>query len=136
MRGTIPPGGAVPLHSHADPETFLALSGEVEGLFDRPGDPGWVRIGPCDVFQVPGGARHAWRNLSDEPSVTIVVSTARLGRFFREVGTRVAPGTAATASPPSEEELERFLAIAARYGYWNATPEENAAAGVPFPPAG
>jgi hypothetical protein len=45
----------------------------------------------------------------------LVVSTAKLGRFFREV---------------AGEPLPRFLAIAARYGYWNATPEENAAVGL------
>jgi len=32
MRGTIPPGVAVPLHSHADSETLLQVSSEVEAL--------------------------------------------------------------------------------------------------------
>jgi quercetin dioxygenase-like cupin family protein len=32
IRGTIPRGGFVPLHSHAEPETVLAISGRVEGL--------------------------------------------------------------------------------------------------------
>ena len=32
MRGTTPPGAVVFLHSHAEPETFLALSGEFEAL--------------------------------------------------------------------------------------------------------
>ncbi|MER8671192.1 hypothetical protein NKH45_29175 [Mesorhizobium sp. M1156] len=32
MRGTVPPGVVVPLHSHADPETFIQIPGEVEGL--------------------------------------------------------------------------------------------------------
>jgi quercetin dioxygenase-like cupin family protein len=32
MRGSIPPAGFVPMHSHADPETFMLLSGSVEGL--------------------------------------------------------------------------------------------------------
>ncbi len=30
MRGTVPPGVSIPLHSHADPETFLPLSGSFE----------------------------------------------------------------------------------------------------------
>jgi len=114
MRGTIPAGGVVPLHSHADPETFLMVSGSVEGLVDA--DLGrWLRIGPGDVFHVPGDARHAWRNLGRDPAVMIVVSTNRMGRFLREL-----------ASAPEE-----FLETSERYGYWNATPEENAEIGVP-----
>ena len=35
MRGSIPPAGFVPMHSHADPETFMLLSGSVEGLVYR-----------------------------------------------------------------------------------------------------
>ena len=38
-----------------------------------------------------------------------LVTTATMAHFFREVA----------ASP------DEFLAIAARYGYWNATPEES-----------
>jgi len=117
MRGAIPPGGVVPLHSHADPETFLMVSGSVEGLVDA--DLGrWQRIGPGDMFHVPGDARHAWRNASVDPAVMILVSTNRIGRFFQEVAT----------GP------ERFLEISERYGYWNATPEENAEIGVGLAP--
>jgi quercetin dioxygenase-like cupin family protein len=123
MRGTIPPGGAVPLHSHADPETFIPLSGEVEGLVQSAGGFEWVRIAPGDVFHVPGGAKHAWRNRSQDPAVQVIVSTARIGRFFREV-----------AGPPSDEAIEHFLETSERYGYWNATPEENAEVEVPLPP--
>jgi quercetin dioxygenase-like cupin family protein len=130
MRGTIAPGGVVPLHRHADPETFIALEGEVEGWLDRGGRDGWARVAPGDVVHVPGGVGHAWRNPSPEPAVSIIVTTATLGRFFREVGTRAPAATAPTASPPPDAAVERFLAVAERYGYWNATPEENAAIGL------
>jgi hypothetical protein len=30
--------------------------------------------------------------------------------------------------------VEQFLATSARYGYWNATPEQSAAAGLPLNP--
>lgn len=115
MRGTIPPGVAVPLHSHADPETFLVFSGEVEAPTFSPDGHRWVAVGAGDFFHIPGDVRHAWRNVAAQPAVMLIVSTAKLGRFFREV-----------AGAP----LPRFLAIAERYGYWNATPEENAAVGV------
>ena len=32
LKGTIPPGVSVPLHSHADTEDFFVIFGEIEGL--------------------------------------------------------------------------------------------------------
>src|ERR687892_189867 len=32
LKGTLPPGISVPLHSHADTEDFFVISGEIEGL--------------------------------------------------------------------------------------------------------
>jgi hypothetical protein len=32
--------------------------------------------------------------------------------------------------PVTPEDLARFAAVSARYGYWNATPEDNAAVGI------
>jgi quercetin dioxygenase-like cupin family protein len=112
IRGTLPPGGVVPLHSHADPETFVVLSGEAESYADGR----WLPVGPADVHHIPGNVRHAWHN-GDQPTVMIVVTTATMARFFREVA----------ASP------DEFLAISDRYGYWNATPEENAEIGITVP---
>jgi hypothetical protein len=89
MRGTIPPGVAVPLHSHADPETFLMVSGE--------------------------------------PAVMIIVTTPKMGRFFRELGV---PAGTRGSDPPDDATIQRFLATSERYGYWNATPEENAEVGL------
>jgi quercetin dioxygenase-like cupin family protein len=126
MRGTIPPGVVIPLHSHPEPETFLAVSGEIEG-FSQAGDGEgrWLRIRPGDVFHVPGGAKHAFRNVGGEPAVSLAVSTCRLARFFTEVGLRSPP-----PGPPSAARLQHFLDVADRYGYWNATPEENARIGL------
>lgn len=132
IRGTIPPGTVVPLHSHADPETFLAISGWVEGLVHSPEGFAWVAVRPGDVFHVPGDAKHAWRNDSREPAESMIITTARLGRFFREIGTPLDPGRE-PGWPPSGDAVERFLAIAERYGYWNATPEENAEVGLAPP---
>ena len=75
---------------------------------------------------MPAGAQHAWRNLSSEPVVNRIITTKRLGRFFQEAGrpVRGAP------QPVTPEDLARFAAVSARYGYWNATPEENAAVGI------
>jgi quercetin dioxygenase-like cupin family protein len=134
MRGTIPPGVVVPLHSHADPETYLVVSGEAEALVEKANGLEWIRLGPGDVFDVPGDAKHAFRNPTRHPAVMIIVSTAKIGRFFQEIGTPFVPG-ARSAGPPSDATIRHFLQTAERYGYWNATPAENAQAGIAMPEA-
>lgn len=133
MRGTIPPGEVVPLHSHADPETFLMLSGTVEGLAYADDDSfRWVPIRIGEVFHVPGGARHAFRNQFASPAVMLIMTTSTIGCFFRELGTPVAAGVSKPRMP-SEATIRRFQETSARYGYWNATPEENARVGLTLP---
>ena len=128
VRGTIPPGASVPLHSHADPETFIPQSGVVEAL-SMDGEKGtWLPLLPGVVFHVPPHARHAFRNRSDRDAVMIIATTSRIGRFFREVGTRLARG--AVPDRPTPDAIERFLEMAEDYGYWNGSREENARVGI------
>jgi hypothetical protein len=63
----------------------------------------------------------------------MVISTAKMARFFREIGAPVAAGVP-SSGPPSVEMIRRFLETSDRYGDWNATPEENAKIGL-FVPA-
>ncbi len=126
IKGTIPPDASVPLHSHDDTEDFFILSGMLEGLRHDGTGYTWVIARPGDYIHVPGGAQHAWRNRSDEPAVTLIITTKKIARFFLEVGR---PMTDAPR-PPTAEELARFAAVSTQYGYWNATPEENAAIGL------
>jgi quercetin dioxygenase-like cupin family protein len=130
LRGTIPPGGAAPLHSHPDPETFVQLSGELEGLAFDKDDPKWIKIMPGDVFYVPAGARHAFRNRTDRPAISIIFTTARLAAFFREV---VRPLSDGRAPGVTLDDIQHFLATAESYGHWNATPEENREVGIALP---
>jgi quercetin dioxygenase-like cupin family protein len=53
MRGTVPPGVFVPLHSHPDIEDFLVISGEIEGLRQDSEDHTWVRAKAGDYIHVP-----------------------------------------------------------------------------------
>lgn len=126
MKGIIPPGAAVPLHSHADTEDFYVLSGSIEYLRETAQGLRWEQVKTGDFIHVPPNAKHAWRNLSSEPVTNLIVTTDKMARFFLEVGRPVT----GTPQPVSPEDLERFAAISARYGYWNATPEENARAGL------
>jgi quercetin dioxygenase-like cupin family protein len=131
MRGTIPPGVLVPLHSHADPETFFMLSGTIEGLIHTGDGHRWTSIRPGEIFHVPPDAKHGWRNQSREPAVMYIVTTSKLGRFFQEVGVPVQ--TVVASSTPSAADIDRFMRTAAKYGYWNATPQENVEVGIVLP---
>jgi quercetin dioxygenase-like cupin family protein len=126
LKGIIPPGVSVPLHAHADTEDFLILSGSMEGLRHDAQGYTWIAAKAGDYIHVPGDAHHAWRNVSSEPVVSLIITTKRMGRFFQETG-RPLMGE---LQPPTPEELARFTAVSARYRYWNATPEENAAVGI------
>ena len=129
LRGIIPAGVTVPLHSHPDAESFLVVSGCAQALSERADRLQWIDVRPGDFIHIPGGMKHAHRNPSNEPVVEIVVTTPALGRFFQEVGRPVLAGS--PLPPPTSEELQRFERIAAKYRHWLATPAENAAVGIP-----
>jgi len=131
MRGVIPPGGIVPLHSHADAEAFLVLSGTKQVLLHGAAGPEWHRVQAGDYIDVASGTPHAWRNDSDQPVVDLLITTNRLGQFFREMRR-----PAGATGPPTPDDLARLGALAQKYGYWTATPEENAAVGIYLPSPG
>jgi Cupin domain len=130
MKGTIPAGGSVPLHSHLDPESFFVISGRAQVLIERADRLEWIDVKAGDFVHIPGGAKHAHRNPSNGPVVELATSTPRLGRFFQEVARPLAAGR---PTPPTPEDLERFARIAAKYQHWLASPEENAAVGIQVP---
>ena len=126
MRGVVPPGVTVPLHSHADAEDFFILAGTQQVL--TPCDDGlqWCDVRAGDYVHIPGGVPHAHRNVSDQPAVELVITTARLGRFFQDI----ARPRAGLPRPPTSEELAEFVEVATKYGYILGTPDQNAAVGI------
>jgi quercetin dioxygenase-like cupin family protein len=126
MRGTLPPGVSVPLHSHADTEAFVVISGELEALRQDNQGHSWIKAKANDYVHVPSNSRHAWRNVSGVPAVVLVITTRKLGQFFQEAG-RPKTGTPLPVTP---EDLERFAAISTRYGIWYGSREENALVGI------
>jgi quercetin dioxygenase-like cupin family protein len=126
MRGTIPPGAVVPIHSHDSTETFLVISGTKQALV--PGDHGleWKDVHPGDYVQIAGGQAHALRNVSAEPVIELIITNPRLGEWFSEAGRPVTgePG------PPTPDDLARLIAVSGKYGYRLGTPDENTAAGI------
>jgi quercetin dioxygenase-like cupin family protein len=129
--GTIPPGVSVPLHSHADVESFYMLSGSVQVLSQRGDKLEWLNAKPGDFVEVPGGAKHAFRNKSSTPVVQLITTTPKLGRFFQETGKPANPG--APPQPPTPDEIQRFIRVSADYGYWLGSPAENAEIGIAVP---
>ena len=49
MRGTVPSGVVIPLHSHADPEIFYVLNGSLE-VFQA---EGWQTVTAGEVVSIP-----------------------------------------------------------------------------------
>ena len=127
MKGTIPPGVSVPIHSHADAESFYVLSGEAQVLVATEAGLQWQTLRPGDFIHIPGGAKHAWRNVSGEPMAALITCTAKLGRALREMGQLASE---AGKRIPRPADIQRLMEISERYGYWLGNPEENAAVGI------
>jgi len=123
IAGVVPAGVGVPVHSHQERETFYVLEGEIEGLLDKR----WITFGVGDVADVPGGLKHAWRNVSGASAQLLFVTSMRLGRFFRDIAVPVA---LAGKGPPSPADLQRLVGVAEAYGYWLGSPADNVALGI------
>ena len=131
MRGQIPPGGVVMLHSHADPELFYVVTGAVEVSLGPVGAASWRTIESGRCVAIQGAAPHALRNRGDMPVDIVLVSTRRMALFLREVGrspAEVPPG------PPSEDRLLAFAVAAQTRQYWLADRSENEAIGIAAAP--
>jgi quercetin dioxygenase-like cupin family protein len=126
MLGVVPPGVAVPLHRHADAEDFFILSGQQQILVSDGDALVWRTASAGYYVRIPGNVLHAHRNVGDEAAVDLIATTARLGRFFVEIGRPVTESLA----PPTPQELTHFAETSAKYGYVLGTPEENAAFGI------
>jgi len=129
LRGVVPAGITVPMHSHEDAEDFYILAGTQQVLTQGAGGLAWADAHAGDYVRVPPGTMHAHRNVSANPAIDLIITTAKLGRFFEEVGR---PFTGAP-QPPTPQDLARFVATCAEYGYLLGTPEENAAFGIDTP---
>jgi quercetin dioxygenase-like cupin family protein len=128
IRGTVPPGVAVPLHSHPDMELFYVLEGSMEIFQSKEGMSGWTTVGVGAVVALPGNVKHALRNTSSLPATMILVTTSKMYEFFGEVSKPFDPNQ--RPAPPTPEAMEIFFGTVAKYGYWMASPEENAAIGI------
>jgi quercetin dioxygenase-like cupin family protein len=108
----VPPLGGVPPHiHHREDEAFWVLDGELEVLVGE----NTFRAGAGSYVHLPKGIPHTYKNVSTKAArfLTLMVPGG-LEKFFEEVGK---PGTDLSSPPPFEEEdLDRLLAVAPRYG--------------------
>src|SRR3954447_22390193 len=109
----VPPGGGPPPHVHSsEEEGFYVLEGEITFFIGEQ-----RLVASAGMFaNMPVGTPHSFKNESGKAArMLISVAPAGLERMFFEVGVPVPPG-ATTAAPPTEDEIERLLAAAPRYG--------------------
>jgi quercetin dioxygenase-like cupin family protein len=118
----VPPGGGPPPHIHSrEEEGFYVLQGEITF---RLGEEQFVA--PAGTFaNMPIGSLHSFRNESNTSArMLIAVAPAGLEKMFLEVGQPVDSG-AITAPKPSQEEIEKLLDVAPRYGIEIRLPSHN-----------
>jgi quercetin dioxygenase-like cupin family protein len=111
ISAVVPPNVVVPLHSHPERETFLILSGALDA-FDG---LAWRTYRAGEVFDVPGGVKHAFRNTSAEPVSMVLVTKTSMGHF---------------SGPAAAEAIGAFITAAIQHGYWLGSPAENAEIGI------
>jgi quercetin dioxygenase-like cupin family protein len=113
FEAVVAPGGGPPPHVHSrEEEGFYVLDGEVTFTVN-----GERVVATAGTFaNMPVGTPHAFKNETDRPArMLISVAPAGLERMFFEVGVPLDSGVT-TALPPTQEEIERLLAAAPRYG--------------------
>ncbi|WP_157134749.1 cupin domain-containing protein [Sphingomonas sp. PAMC 26605] len=120
IRAIIPAGVVVPLHSHPDRETFVVMAGRIRAYLNV--DWQYYEVG--DVIEIDSNVKHAIHNDGDTDAAVVLVTTARMTQFFNEVGAR------GKQARPTPERIDHFFERSAAYGYWNGTPEDQAAIGL------
>jgi len=113
LEAIVPPGGGPPPHVHSrEEEGFYILEGEI--TFTVNGEKIVAKTGT--FANMPVGTPHSFKNESSKPAKMLIsVAPAGLEQMFFEVGLPLAEG-ATTALPPTQDEIEKLVAIAPRYG--------------------
>ena len=104
------------------------LNGSLEVFQAEGPSEGWKTVTVEEVVSIPGNVRHALRNTSPISTTTITVSKRQLYSFFRELARTFDPHM--PPEPPTPNEMQQLFSTAQRYGYWLASPDENAAIGI------
>ena len=107
-----PPGGGPPPHvHHREDEIFCVLEGKYEFLVGE----GAIRASAGSVVYGPRNVPHTFKNVGTTPARMLAfITPAGFEDFLEEVGEEA---TDRSSPPPfSQEEIERLLAVAPKYG--------------------
>ncbi len=120
FEASIPPGSGPPPHLHLrEHEAYYVLEGEIEVL---DGDRSFV-AGAGSFVHVPKGAVHRFENVGQtDARMLVLAAPAGLEGFLLEVGQPAVEG--GTAPPLGEEEMERTVRAAPKYGLELLPPPE------------
>src|SRR3981081_4602766 len=77
IRGTMPPGVAVPLHKHAEIELLYVLEGSLEFFMAKEGNQ-CATAGMGAFIPIPSNVKHALRNRSSRPVTLALVTKSPL----------------------------------------------------------
>jgi quercetin dioxygenase-like cupin family protein len=113
LEAFVSPGGGPPPHVHSrEEEGFYMLEGEITFTI---GDKRLI-ASPGMFANMPVGTPHSFKNESGKPArILVSIAPAGLEQMFFEIGVPVPPG-ATTAAPPTNDDIEKLLAVAPRYG--------------------
>jgi quercetin dioxygenase-like cupin family protein len=106
-----PEVGPPPHVHHREDETFCVLEGELEFLVGER----TIRASAESVIYGPRNVPHTFKNVGTTPATMLAfVTPAGIEEFFEEVGEEA---TERSSPPPfGQEEIERILATAPKYG--------------------
>jgi len=109
----VPPGGGPPPHIHSrEEESFYVLEGEITFTV---GEENFLAT-PGTFANMPVGSLHSFKNESDKTARMILsVAPAGLEQMFFEFGVPLLEGST-EAQPPTQEEIDKLLQIAPKYG--------------------
>ncbi|APO73581.1 cupin 2 domain-containing protein [Rhizobium etli 8C-3] len=103
----VPPGSGTPPHTHASPEMFYVVEGELTVRHFAPGgSPKATVAGPGTSIRVEPMAPHNYSNDSQAPVRMLVLVERSMIAFFRDIG---------TSEPQAQPDFARIGAAMQRH---------------------
>jgi mannose-6-phosphate isomerase-like protein (cupin superfamily) len=114
--GRLPPGSFVPLHYHAEVETFIVLNGTLELLQMKGADAEAFSVEAGEIAFIPSNAVHGFRNMSGVDVQLLIIGGPRIESFLVEAGTLEPQSKGRDSGEPDSSEFLRMLEVAKRHG--------------------
>ena len=114
IEGLMPPGGDGGLHLHGnEDESMHLLEGELEVTI---GDKTFS-LNSGESYFAPRNIPHRLRNRSETPARSLLLTTpGGFDEFICRAGIRLMDGITPPLEPPTPDQMERLLKLAAQFG--------------------